>query len=198
MTLTDILRREHDLITRALDVLRGVSDAPDAPGAQHAAERLVAFFRDFADGAHHAREEGALFPALQSRGLPREGGPVGCMLREHDEGRRLVGHMARCVEVGLVDRESREAFREAARDYAILLGQHIFKENHVLFDMADRVLPPELAARLGADHRESHEAAMEAHANDIAELARRFLSAEPVEASAGEHADEHLGHHVRQ
>lgn len=179
MMLTDILRHEHDLIEQALDVLRAVADGLDVPDPPvEEARALVAFFRDFADAAHHAKEEGSLFPALESNGMPRDGGPVGCMLQEHEDSRRLVAAMADAADRGLADRECREAFREAARDYAILLGQHIFKENEVLFGMAERLLPEALHEQLGAEHHATHEQALASHAERIDELARRFLGAQ--------------------
>jgi hemerythrin-like domain-containing protein len=60
------------------------------------------------------------------------------MLHEHDLGRSLI---ARMREFSPLDSEAaRGGFRDAAAQYAELLGQHIQKENNVLFMLADRAL----------------------------------------------------------
>jgi hemerythrin-like domain-containing protein len=183
MKLTDMLRIEHDLIEQALDVLRAVADAAtESSAASTAAGRtLVEFFVQFADGVHHDKEERALFPAMYAQGFPSEGGPIPCMLSEHDEGRRLVAELRAALDVGIDGREGLERFRAAARDFAILLGQHIFKENRILFEMAERAVPDEVQLELGATHEAAHREAMDRFGPPIAELARAFVG----KASAG-------------
>ena len=154
MQATSILMDEHRDIEGFLTSLesaaeRLASGAPVRPGFfLEAAE----FVKGFADGCHHRKEEGALFPALESAGVPRQGGPIGVMLAEHEEGRRLTRGMraaAEKLEAGSV------AFRgevvQAARAYVALLRQHIAKEDTVLFPMADRLLQPAAAARLAEE-----------------------------------------------
>jgi hemerythrin-like domain-containing protein len=43
-------------------------------------EPFLEFFRGFADKCHHCKEEDRLFPCMEARGIPREGGPIGVML----------------------------------------------------------------------------------------------------------------------
>src|SRR3990172_1482629 len=89
---TDVLRLEHEAILRMLHAMDAAADrlvdgrAPDP----EILEDIVEFFATFADRCHHAKEEGVLFPRLEARGIPRDGGPVGVMLMEHDIGRRHV------------------------------------------------------------------------------------------------------------
>jgi hemerythrin-like domain-containing protein len=59
------------------------------------------------------------------------------MLNEHVLGRDCVGQMRAASEAQPFD--SRQ-FAEAANQYIPLLRQHIFKENNVLFQMAERVM----------------------------------------------------------
>jgi len=131
---TDVLRDEHVLILRALDLLEAAGarlerrQGPDESWWQ----RLIAWLRGFADRNHHAKEEGVLFPALERAGVPGgEGGPIGVMLEEHGQGRALVAALA----------SPDAAIRAAsARAYADLLRAHIDKENGVLFPLADGLL----------------------------------------------------------
>jgi hemerythrin-like domain-containing protein len=97
---------------------------------------FLGFLKEFADKCHHGKEEGILFPALTRAGIPERGGPIGVMLAEHEEGRRLISEMQGAVE-GKVDYAR---FASAAREYSKLLKSHIEKENNVLFPAAERTL----------------------------------------------------------
>ncbi len=133
-TATQTLRDEHVLILRALDVLERALE-PATPLSPGWWAQLLTWLRAFADRSHHAKEEAALFPALERAGLPREGGPIATMLAEHDEGRALIQAMDLAPDAG--------ARAAAARRYVALLRAHIARENEVLFPMADAVLDDE-------------------------------------------------------
>ena len=132
-TPTDVLRDEHRVILRALDMLEMAAAqlARGRPLPDGWWPEIVAWLRSFADKNHHAKEESSLFPAMVKAGVPSEGGPIAVMLEEHERGRALV----RAMEAG-------EAAARAAkaREYVTLLREHIDKENGVLFPMADAVL----------------------------------------------------------
>jgi hemerythrin-like domain-containing protein len=70
------------------------------------------------------------------------------MLYEHDRGRALLTIMEGVLPHLRDDAIAREDFVNAARNYVTLLSQHIFKENNVLFKMAESVLSDEDDARL--------------------------------------------------
>ena len=131
-TIFEALDREHRAIETILDLLeRGVPE--DAPWEFHT--RVVDFLREFADRYHHAREEDILFPLMVERGVPREDGPIGCMLAEHESGRRHVRNMKKAIEA-----QDRETFRVHASEFSDLLRAHIIKEDRILYPMARRVL----------------------------------------------------------
>lgn len=142
-TATAVLRQEHDAILRMLDVTEEVARRLDGgesvPGETLGG--LLEFFRLFADRCHHGKEEELLFPLLEKKGLPRAGGPIGVMLHEHEDGRALVGQMAAAGEAcSKGDAAARGRWAEAARGYSGLLRQHIFKENNILFMLAENLL----------------------------------------------------------
>jgi len=95
------------------------------------------FFSQFADKCHHAKEEDLFFPLLKERGIPEEGGPIGVMLNEHVQGRDCVRRMREASEK---DEFDGAMFATAAKEFIPLLRQHIFKENNILFKMAENVL----------------------------------------------------------
>lgn len=143
MQLTKILMEEHRVIERVLDALETAAlrlrDGEPIPPEifLQAAE----FIQGFADGSHHKKEEGVLFPAMQAAGVPGEGGPVGVMLAEHQQGRQLTGAMrvaAKRLAAG--EAHARVEVVESALQYVNLLREHIVKEDEVLFPMAEQVL----------------------------------------------------------
>jgi hemerythrin-like domain-containing protein len=94
---------------------------------------------------------------MEAAGIPKQGGPIGMMLAEHDEGRAAVRAMDQAVSGFGTDPGALEAFARAAFAYASLLSNHIFKENNVLFRMADQAIPPSQDAAMVAAYDE-HEA----------------------------------------
>jgi hemerythrin-like domain-containing protein len=140
MKATAILIHEHDVIGQALAVLDAMAARLAGVGTVAAPdmEQLLEFFVVFADGCHHAKEEQILFPALEAAGVPRAGGPIGVMLDEHEEGRRLVGRLRKDAPAAAGgNAAARRRFAEAAHEYVALLEAHIAKENRVLFPAAD-------------------------------------------------------------
>lgn len=141
MKSVEILMHEHRVIERGLGVLEAIANKLES-GEDVPAEKVVKlldFFQVFADKCHHGKEEGMLFPELEARGVPREGGPIGVMLYEHEEGRAFQRQLREALP-NLSDPQSRQKFVQAARGYIELLRQHIWKEDNVLFQMAQQVL----------------------------------------------------------
>lgn len=136
---TDNLIDDHTIIQEIMDVMEHITAVKD-PDVEHL-EFIVSFIREFADGCHHAKEEGLLFPKLVEKGIPKEHGPVGMMLLEHEEGRQFVKGMA--DNIALYKSGKKEALKGVYQNmlgYVNLLRDHIAKENNVLFMMANRVL----------------------------------------------------------
>lgn len=142
---TAILRQEHEAVTRMLEA------AEQAAGKLERNEKvrpnllegIGEFFELFVDKCHHGKEEELFFPALAKKGMPVEGGPIGVMLREHEEGRELARRMREAANAyAKGDRAAGTAWASAAGRYGRLLREHILKENNVLFPMAEGILSP--------------------------------------------------------
>ncbi len=152
MTPTETLKREHDVILLVLQAVereaRAIRDAGKADAERIG--KMIDFIRNFADKCHHAKEENLLFVRLEQRGIPREGGPIGAMVAEHQKGRAHV----RAVEEALPkavqgERHAAQAVADNLMGYVLLLRGHIDKENNVLYPMGDRVLTQEDQRALG-------------------------------------------------
>jgi hemerythrin-like domain-containing protein len=143
--ISQVLMTEHRGIERMLDVVDRAA-AQVERGNPVPADLFVdagRFFSSFADHCHHTKEEKHLFPALQARGVPVEGGPIGVMLAEHDQGRayvRLIREEGRRYAEGTL--QDPKLLVDAVRGYVSLLRQHIQKEDHILFALSDRLLSP--------------------------------------------------------
>lgn len=154
---TDVLKHEHRIIEKVLGAVEKLANSQGAIPVEQW-ERALDFVRNFADKCHHLKEEGLLFPALEEHGIPREGGPIGVMLMEHEEGRGYVRAMAEALSAVKQQPEAgRPKLVGNARAYVRLLREHILKEDDILFNMADDVLTPEEQKELLREFEE-HEA----------------------------------------
>lgn len=182
MKATEILENEHRVIEQVLSCLEklteesGKSKKLDCATARD----MIEFFRMYADRWHHAKEETHLFVALEAKGMPREGGPTGVMLAEHELGRGFVGKMEAAVtsyekgEPGAV-----QEFARTARDYVALLREHIQKEDHCLFAMTNENLDEKeqnklLKAFQKAEQQSATEKTHEHYLKIAQDLALRF------------------------
>ena len=151
MTPAEQLKEEHQGILLMLKILDKICARLESKGKvdSNHLERIVEFFRVFADKCHHGKEEDLLFPEMEKAGVPKERGPIGVMLAEHQQGRGFIRGMAEAL-----DRQKKEdpkalpAFAENARNYIALLTQHIKKEDNVLFPMGEKVLSREVQKEL--------------------------------------------------
>ncbi len=152
MEAIETLKSEHRLIEQVIDALVAFAAAAQA-GAEDRPElaRFVRFIREFADQHHHGKEEGVLFEAMVQAGFPRQAGPIGVMLHEHDLGRQQVAILAALAEAAAPwTAGDRARLAEAARGYGELLRAHIQKEDGVLYPMAEQRLPAPLVQQVEA------------------------------------------------
>jgi hemerythrin-like domain-containing protein len=167
MRAIELLMEEHLLIERGLRALLLLAER-GKPGPEIAS--VLSFLSEFADGHHHAKEEKILFPAMEEAGFPHDDGPLAVMLHEHDLGRALI---ARMRELSPLESDAaRTGFRDAARQYAELLSQHIQKENTVLFQMAERAIQRPEQLRVDEEFDSYESGAQEVRSRQQRELER--------------------------
>ncbi len=137
------LKTEHEGILLMLDILERMSEkivAGESVPTDHL-EQVLDFLEVFADKCHHGKEEKLLFAAMEEAGVPKEGGPLAAMFSEHDRGRQFIKEMKNLLrssekgEPGFL-----EVFTTPALQYVNLLRSHIWKENSVLFPMAEKAI----------------------------------------------------------
>ena len=87
---------EHEAVNLTLKILDKICSNIEQTGRISNPEHLdqrIEFFIVFVDKCHHGKEEELLFPALEAIGVQRDGGPIGVMLSEHQQGREYVPKM---------------------------------------------------------------------------------------------------------
>jgi len=145
--VTAVMVEEHKLILRMIALLEKNVELAEAGRFNDWNFFLdgVDFIRNYADRFHHAKEEDVLFTALVANGMPEQNSPVAAMLMAHDQGRAFVRGMEAAAKKALAGEPAPVAeLAENARGYIALLRDHIDKEDHILYPLAERVLPEAL------------------------------------------------------
>ena len=149
MKCTDLLLQDHKIMLRALDVLEEMAgkvqrDEPLEPVDVYA---ILRFLRVFGDEHHQAKEESALFPVLM-RTASSQQGSLRHMLFEHDQERSLMEGL----EDALKTKKGID-FVHYANRLNSLLRNHIYKEDHILFDVVDNSLSEQQDEEVVAEFR---------------------------------------------
>jgi hemerythrin-like domain-containing protein len=146
MKATEILSEEHQVILRVITALEAAVEKIDSGKiAPQFFLDASDFIKNFADGCHHAKEEGVLFKYMEAANVPVQGGPIGVMLSDHEAGRQFNRGMKVGAEIWqLGDKAGIEAVKANALGYAGLLRSHIMREDNILFPIANRAIPLEL------------------------------------------------------
>src|SRR3989338_10898264 len=140
------LRADHEEISKELGFLEEAMK--ESPVNKKQVEHFLRFTETFAE-PHHRKEEEVLFPELEKKGVPNEGGPIGMMLMEHATKREYVKNLKKAL-----DENNEDEMKKNALAIVSLLGEHIFKENNILYPMAEDVLSEDDMSRLSHKCRE--------------------------------------------
>lgn len=142
---TKILSDEHQNILAVISaILREVEkvESGKEPDKKFF-EKAIVFIKEYADKFHHSKEENILFCELNKDGVLSHCNPIKQMLYEHDEGRVFVGGMNESLSFG-----NMAEFCKNSRGYCELLQEHIFKEDNILYPMADEALNEAVQAEI--------------------------------------------------
>ncbi|MCU0486930.1 MAG: hemerythrin domain-containing protein [Anaerolineales bacterium] len=173
MKATEVLSEEHRVIEQVLNTLELAVKRLENGQAVRPEFFLstVDFIRGFADGCHHLKEEGVLFKQMEAQGMPVQGSPIGVMLTEHELGRQYTRELFSAAH-GMQSGEpgANQKAIQSALSYVALLRQHIFKEDRILFPMADNVIPVDQHASVweGFEHVEHAETGEGVHERYLA------------------------------
>lgn len=138
--LTQVLSEEHQNILKVIEAIKKecqiLENSHQIDQAFFA--KAIDFIINYADKFHHAKEEDILFKAMCQDETQMHCNPTEQMRHEHDLGRDYIKNLRDGLEENNI-----EKILSQARGYAYLLEDHIFKEDNILYPMADQILSPE-------------------------------------------------------
>jgi len=138
--ITKILSEEHQNILKVINAI--IDECEELKTGKKLNpdyfQKAIVFIKDYADTFHHSKEEDILFKIMLENADGLHCNPIPVMLHEHDAGREFV----RGMEDGLKD-ENLEKLIENAEGYCHLLNDHIYKEDNILYPMAEDAISDE-------------------------------------------------------
>ena len=121
---TDILRKEHETVLKILNNLEINLNKKDIGQSK---KNIILLQKEFEKHSLN-KEEKVLFPELE-KFIPREGGPTGMMIMEHED-------LTKSIEIFKNEENINNLIKTGS--YIIsLLREHIDKENNILFMIAE-------------------------------------------------------------
>jgi hemerythrin-like domain-containing protein len=112
--------------------------------------------------------------------MPEQNSPVAAMLMAHDQGRAFVRGMEQAAQRALAGESAPVAeIAENTRGYIALLRDHIDKEDHILYPLAERILPETLRPAMVAAYT-----AAEAKTPGLEEKYRRLVESYEAKLAA--------------
>ncbi len=139
----ELLTEDHTTIEKVFAAVEQRLAAPEGPSPQFLGE-AVKFLWNYVEGCHNKKEERHLFPLMEERGVPTQGGPLAVMLAEHERQGMLIATLKEHGEsFAAGNADALAPFKTAFSEYAALCKEHYWKENDILYPMAISVMGPE-------------------------------------------------------
>ncbi len=131
-----VLTREHENIKRAIDNTHALFADIEAGNVDISEmNERITFFRTYADGYHHHKEEEVLFPEMIKRNEMLEYGVIHEMLQNHEDFREMLADLEEAVNASDIQgaKKKFEAYSEA-------LLEHIAVEDEEVFQIAETIM----------------------------------------------------------
>lgn len=162
MAVLQSLLAEHVLISNVLDALDVYADGLEHSGRTNLddARAFAAFFGEFCDLWHHAKEEEFVLPAMVRHGFDWDEGALARARQDHQQQAylsRAFLQLANRKPTG-DEREHRRELLSVIRALCSLQRRHMLAEEEEIFSRAGQLLPAE---ELESIERSCHE--LEAH-----------------------------------
>ncbi|PKP48975.1 MAG: hypothetical protein CVT95_03830 [Bacteroidetes bacterium HGW-Bacteroidetes-12] len=132
-----VMYNEHDVIVKTEKIINNLANTWEQNAIQYAekVKKLVEFFREYADGYHHRKEEDVLFPAIKDHPDFVLQEIIDEFETHHEDFRAYAAEIIESVNEG-----------DYARSYKVLkqyigdLLDHIAAENDELFVLAENLM----------------------------------------------------------
>lgn len=121
---------------------------------------LFEFLQNFGDTYHHGKEERYLFKLLAKKVVPVSSCPLAVLVHDHERGRQLMSDLRLESELYRdIPNEGRRGLIDTLRKLVEFYPSHIWKEDYLLFPMAEKLLSKSEQKELSAQFAR-HEAAI--------------------------------------
>ncbi len=136
----EFLEQDHEITERVFAAMEQLFASAAGPSRAQVG-MLADYLQGYVERCHNQKEELHLFPRLEAKGMPRHGGPLGVMLEEHERARQLLARLVPLAS-GFAGGDATQlpALRSVFGEYAALCKDHFWKENDILYPMAQRLL----------------------------------------------------------
>lgn len=136
---TELLMRDHETTEKVFEAGEQILEA-DVPDPQ-LVEKLLDYFVGYVEACHNRKEEDHLFPLIEKRGIPRQGGPLAVMLMEHEQSKQVLAQLKTAGSDYVAGKpDALGPLRAVYAQYIDLLKNHFWKENDILYPLAQRVM----------------------------------------------------------
>ncbi|RKZ49435.1 MAG: hypothetical protein DRQ48_01440 [Gammaproteobacteria bacterium] len=156
MQVTHELMNEHQLILKYLDLMERYVEFSQTNDNKdlflQKAQDFISFVQIFTDTYHHAKEEDVLFKYLQAPGVLSHCNPLPVMLSDHEQGRVYTQNMKDALA-----NNDLKTLCDNACAYSQTLKQHIFKEDNILYPMAESGISDDDKIALENEYRQIEE-----------------------------------------
>ena len=144
----ELLRQDHEVAERVFAAMEALFASASGPSREQVG-LFVDYVQGYVDRCHNQKEERHLFPRLEAKGMPRHGGPLGVMLQEHERAQEILSRLVPLASAFAAGEAHRlAALRVAFGEYTALCKDHFWKENDILYPMAQRLLDATEAAEV--------------------------------------------------
>lgn len=136
---TELLMRDHETTERVFEAGERILEAPVPDPLL--VQKLLDYFVGYVEACHNRKEEDHLFPLIEKRGIPRQGGPLAVMLMEHEQSKQVLSQLKTTGADYVAGKsEALDPLRAVYAQYIDLLKNHFWKENDILYPLAQRVM----------------------------------------------------------
>ncbi len=140
---TEALEREHKVIQKVVAIMAQLVEQLEMQHTVRAdvLRDLLRFMRVFGEQCHHGKEESYFFPYLETKGVPPTGCPLAALRGEHANSRHLMDDLNSAAAAYISHAEpNRLTLIQVLKSLVSLYPAHIWKEEYLLFPMADKIL----------------------------------------------------------
>ena len=154
MKAVEILINEHRLIRQYLEnlemVIQKLETGIDPPRVFFG--KAIFFGQQFVDKYHHFKEEFQMFRILAQKHNGSIDAPIEALRSQHEQGRNYIANISAILEREEIQKPD---LIENLRAYNSMLRQHIHREDHVFYPLAEKNLSEAEQAQLLEEFRKA-------------------------------------------